>query len=191
MAHSAVNEATRQNFEQARLKRAVAILQVLVGVLAVAVGGLVFGLTQIEARLRENASEVHGLRESIQKALGDFEPKIDTVIAKLDVASGKADQLDASLGDASEFDARVDKAIQRANEEIPRSFEKFFEKEGGRLVAGAVARNEVQEAGRKQAAESMKRAMDDPSVEQKAEDKASKVLTRALDNAFKASTTKK
>jgi len=182
MSAPSVSESTRQHFEQTRLRRAVTALQVLVAVLSVAVAGLVIGLTQVEARLRENASEIHGLRESIQKALGDFEPKVDTVIRKLDEAGAKADGVNKSLGDATGFDQRVDQAIGRASDEIPRSFERFFKAQGARLIAEQVSTPEVQDAGRKQATESLKQALDDPGVEQKAEQKMTAVLNKSFDN---------
>ena len=184
MGGPAVQDATRQHFEQARLRRAITVLQALVGVLAVAVAGLVVGLTQVEGRLRDNASEIHSLRQSIQKGLGDFEPKVDKVIQKLDLASGKADKLDASLSDATGFDSRVDSAIGRANEEVPRSIERFFQDRGARVIAEAVAKPEVESAAHRQASSAIQAALDDAAVRKKFQDLANQVMTNAVDAAL-------
>ncbi len=189
MSTGTVSDAHRQHYEQARLRRAITLLQVLVGVLGLVVAGLVFSLTQVEDRLLENASELHLLRESIQKGLGDFEPKVDQVIKKLDVASGKADTLDRSLGNAEGFDARVDSAIGRANAEIPRSIERFFQEKGATVIANAIQQKPVQDAANAKATDALKHALDDPSVGRKAEDVASKALDSAFNNLGKKKST--
>lgn len=174
------HELARSQVEQVRLRSSVLILQAMVGVLLLVCLVLAVGMWRLSGQVLSTTAEVNGLRSTIQDMFSENLPAVEELQEALGKANAEAVKVNASMADSDQFGARVDEAIARANDEMPKTMERFFEDRGPELIAEAVASPEVTEAGKEQSTKAMLQALDDPAIENKMNEKIANGLEEAL-----------
>jgi cell division protein FtsL len=174
------HELARSQVEQVRLHSSVRILQAMVGVLLVVCLVLAVGMWRLSSQVLSTTGEVNGLRSTIQDMFSDNLPAVTELQETLAKANAEAVKVNASMADTDQFGERVDEAIAKANEEMPKTMERFFQDRGPELIAEAVASPEVTEAGKEQSTKAMLQALDEPAIENKMNEKIAAGLEEAL-----------
>jgi len=174
------HELARSQVEQVKLRSSVIILQAMVGVLLLVCLVLAVGMWRLSSQVLSTTAEVNGLRSTIQDMFSENLPAVAELQEALAQANAEAVKVNASMADSDQFGARVDEAIARANDEMPRTMERFFKDRGPELIAEAVASPEVTEAGKEQSTKAMLQALDEPAIENKMNEKIAAGLEEAL-----------
>lgn len=177
-------ELAQAQTEQARLRGALRLLLVLVVLLIAICMTQAVGMWRLSTQVLDTTAEVNGLRDSIQALFGDNLPMVKELQASLTAANDEAAKINESMSNSGDFTAQMDEAISRANDEIPRTFESFFKKQGPVLIQEAIEAPEVTEAGREQTKTFLLQALDDPAIETKMKDK----MATALEDVLRGST---
>ena len=174
------HELARSQVDQVKLRSSVVVLQAMVGVLLLVCLVLAVGMWRLSSQVLSTTAEVNGLRSTIQDMFSENLPAVAELQEALGKANAEAAKVNASMADSDQFGVRVDEAIARANDEMPRTMERFFKDRGPELIAEAVASPEVTEAGKEQSTKAMLQALDDPAIENKMNEKIAAGLEEAL-----------
>ncbi len=177
-------ELARAQAEQARLRGALRLLLILVVLLIAICATQAVGMWRLGTQVLDTTAEVNGLRDSIQALFGDNLPMVQELQTSLTAANDEAAKINESMSNSGDFTAQMDDAITRANDQIPRTFETFFKKQGPALIQEAIEAPEVTEAGREQTKTFLLEALDDPAIETKMKDK----MATALEDVLRGST---
>jgi hypothetical protein len=173
-------ELARAQTEQARLRGTLRLLLVLVSLLLVVCVTLAAGMWRLGEQVLDTTAEVNGLRDSLQGLFSDNLPVVEELQQALSEATTEADKINESMAKGGQFTAQVDEAMERIDDEMPKTFEKFFDRKGPELIAEAIESDEVTEAGREQTKVFMLQALDDPAIETKMKDKMAIALEDVL-----------
>ncbi len=184
-------ELARSQVEQEKLRGSVRLLQGMVAVLLVICGVLAVGMWRLSSQVLSTTAEVNGLRGTIQDMFSENLPAVRELQEALGEANAEAAKVQESMAGSDQFGARVDEAIAKANEELPRTMERFFQERGPELISEAVASDEVAAAGKEQSTKAMLQALDDPAIEQKMNEKIASGLEDALKGMTLGSSSKK